>query len=244
LSAKGRGEAIGGEYEVYPTPAWCVLRLLDRIGEELRPGLWLEPCAGYGAIIRACEQHRFTKGRLLWSACEIRSEVEALLAASLALTGSPGPIIGDYLAPGVYQSVLRECLAVVTNPPFSLAIAFLQKSMAIAPHAHQCLLLRTNFINGAEDRYEWLKEHMPDEYGIPDRPSFRVSSTGISSDSGEYSWFVWGPGAGTRIRRRGNKEMLDQTPLADRKRDLLESQSLLAGLEFKAPQLGLWGGAT
>lgn len=236
MSAKGRGEALGGEHEVYVTPRWCVSRLLDRIGGDvLRPGLWLEPCAGYGAIIRACAAHHVTAGRLIWSATEIRLEVGPLLAVSMATTGSPPPRIGDFLLPS--DEILHECSVVLTNPPFSTALPFLHRCMAVAPHANVAFLLRTNFISGAEDRYEWLRDHMPDEYRLPDRPVFR----GDHADSAEYSWFAWGPGAGTRVRRRGHSELLDPTPLEERKRDLQESQALLSGVEWQAPQLALGG---
>ena len=95
MSAKGRGPSEGGDHEVFPTPAWAVHRLLDRI--ELPDGPILEPCAGYGAIIRAVESHPSTKRRRLWHAFEIRPEVEPLLTSTLASIGSPRPIIGDFL---------------------------------------------------------------------------------------------------------------------------------------------------
>lgn len=234
MSSTGRGERLGGELDIYPTPPWCVARLLDRLG--LRPGLWLEPCAGYGAIIRAVEAHPVTRGRVLWRACEIRPEVEGLLTTSLEATGSPRPVIGDFLA--LDQDRLRECTAVIANPPFSMAEQFLLKCMALAPLADVVFLLRSNFIGG-EERCRWLRDHVPDTYALPNRPSYR----GEGSDSTEYSWMVWEPGAISRVRRRGCHEILEETPLAVRKRDKEESLSLLSGVEFveRDVQLGLGG---
>lgn len=236
MSAKGRGEQLGGELEVYPTPTWCVRRLLERC-VRLRAGHWLEPCAGYGAILRAVAGAPWpAPARVSWTAVEIREEVQALLQASATLAPGSRWAIADFfhLDPGLLFRG-ADFAAVVTNPPFSLALRFLQRCMEIAPTATIAFLLRTNFISGAEDRYGWLRDHMPDEYRLPDRPIFR----GDHADSAEYSWFVWEPGAGLEIRRRGFCELLDPTPLAERKRDLEEAQALLAGVEFVAPQLEL-----
>jgi hypothetical protein len=234
VSSTGRGERLGGEHDVFPTPAWAVRRLLDRV--PLRPGLWLEPCAGYGAIIRAVEGHPATRGRVLWSSCEIRPEVEPLLTNSLATIGSPAPVIGDFLTLDIDR--LRECTVVLTNPPFVLAEEFLFRCMALAPLATIAFLLRSNFIGG-EERCGWLRDHVPDAYALPNRPQFR----GEGSDSTEYAWMVWEPGAANRVRRRGHHEILDATPLEVRRRDKQEAISLLAGVEFveRDVQLGLGG---
>jgi hypothetical protein len=235
MSSAGRSDRLGGELDIYPTPAWAVHRLLDS-NVPLRPGLWLEPCAGYGAIIRAVEGHPATRGRVLWRACEIRPEVEGLLTKSLESTGSPGPVIADFLT--LEQDRLRECTVVLTNPPFSLAEQFLLKCMALAPLATVVFLLRSNFIGG-EERCQWLRDHVPDTYALPNRPQFR----GEGSDSTEYSWMVWEPGAISKVRRRGYHEILEETPLAVRRRDKEEAISLLAGVEFvqREVQLGLGG---
>src|SRR5579862_1222072 len=239
VSATGRGERLGGEHDTYPTPQWAVHRLLDRLEAEpgiLRPGLWLEPCAGYGAIIRAVESHPATRGRVLWSTCEIRPEVEPLLTSSLVKSCSPPPMIGDFLR--LELDRLRECTIVLTNPPFALAEEFLLRCMAVAPLASVAFLLRSNFIGG-EERCRWLRDHVPDSYALPNRPQFR----GEGSDSTEYAWMVWQPGAINRIRRRGYHEILDETTLAVRRRDKEEAISLLAGVEFveRNEQLGLGG---
>jgi hypothetical protein len=228
MSSRGRGEDQGGEHEIYPTPAWCVRRLLEHLGPQvLQPGLWLEPCAGYGAIIRAVNsQPGDDWKRIIWSACEIRPEPESLLTSALEVTGSPPPLIGDFLSdPRI--DLLRECRVVLANVPFSLAEQFLLKCMALAPLATVVFLLRSNFIGG-EERCQWLRDHVPDTYALPNRPQFR----GEGSDSTEYSWMVWEPGAISKVRRRGYHEILEETPLAVRRRDKEEAISLLAGVEF------------
>lgn len=65
------------------------------------------------------------------------------------------------------------------------------------------ILLRLNFL-GTEGRSAFMREHAPDVYVLPNRPSF----TGTKTDSIEYVWFVW-PGA--RRRRSGKMQVLDVT---------------------------------
>ena len=48
MSATNRG-AVRNEHDFYPTPAWCVHRLLEAV--PLPAGRWLEPCVGDGAKI-------------------------------------------------------------------------------------------------------------------------------------------------------------------------------------------------
>lgn len=240
MSAKGRGPALGGDLEVYPTPAWAVHRLLER-ADFLQPGLWLEPCAGYGAIIRAVAADERFLGTVTWAAVEIRPEVEGLLHESFRLARAPGPaVIADFLRMDheAVAAELRGCKVVLTNPPFSLAEQFLFRCAQVAPDAHVCFLLRSNFI-GSERRAEWMRDHMPDSYQLPQRPSFRDDDDAGGTDSAEYTWLVWEPGALESIRRRGHVELLGPTPRDVRRRDREEAKALLAGVEFLAPQLDL-----
>lgn len=55
MSATGRSDVRRLD-DFYATPAWCVRRLLEGVNPP--GGLWLEPCAGDGAIIRAVEEMR------------------------------------------------------------------------------------------------------------------------------------------------------------------------------------------
>ena len=59
----------------YPTPPWCVYRFLEK-GPELPGGLWYEPCAGDGSIIRSVNDRR---SDVNWAATEIRPEACKLL---------------------------------------------------------------------------------------------------------------------------------------------------------------------
>lgn len=76
--------------------------------------------------------------------------------------------------------------AIITNPPFSLALEFCDHALRLAPEV--IMLLRLNFL-GAQKRHEWWRHHEPNAlYILSERPDF----TGGGGDSTEYAWFVWG----------------------------------------------------
>jgi hypothetical protein len=229
LSATNRG-AERAEEENYPTPAWCVHRLFDGLGElgvELPRGHWHEIMAGDGAIIRAVE--KLGVGPKSWCATDIRDGVA--LAATLTEMNRGVHALRpetDYLTA---QAV--ECDVILTNPAFSLAQDTITKALNEAPWV--VMLLRLNF-KGSDERNAWLRGNMPDELTLPNRPQFVASysceprdkhdrgcgwkqktpidapkiklcpvcgrkTSRVSSDSAEYGWFVWGPERGRRIGR-------------------------------------------
>lgn len=183
MSATGRsGERVEADY--YPTPAWCVHRLLEAV--RLPGGAWLEPCVGDGAICKAVARDRTD---VLWTTYDIRPD-------SCAAT------VGDFL--GVHSPDDRPWASVcLTNPPYSLAMEFVQHAMK---HAHVvAMLLRLNFL-GSEGRAEFFRAHPPSVYVLPNRPSFVNGRT----DACEYAWFVWGLHPTPEIR------VLATTPKSER----------------------------
>ena len=164
------------EFDYYPTPDWCVQRLLEQL--LLPPGHWLEPCAGDGAIIRAVNAHR-AKERLapvIWDAVEIRREEEETLKKQAHTVH-----IADYRT----TPESTGYAVAITNPPYRSAEAFLRKAMRHCDNV--LMLLRLNFFGSAR-RHEFLSDHMPAAtYVLPNRPSFDNRGT----DSIEYAWFHW-----------------------------------------------------
>jgi hypothetical protein len=195
------------EADDYPTPAWATHRALEAIPGLPPAGFWMDPCAGEGAIIRASQ---VLLPSIHWTAVELRQGAEAELRA----TGAEYRI-ADFLSPSCWPSPVD---VVFTNPPFRLALPFIEKSLTIAKVV--VMLLRINFL-GSNKRAEWLRENMPDVYVLPNRPSF----TGKGTDSPEYGWFVWVSG---RPSRSGQLRMLNTTSKLIRQRDalLLNAQSI------------------
>jgi hypothetical protein len=87
----------------------------------------------------------------------------------------------DYLDPK--KPYLADII--ITNPPFSLAQEFLEKSLANA--SCTVYLLRLNFL-GSQKRAAFWQQHPPTHlFVLSRRPSF----TGNGTDATEYAWFVW-----------------------------------------------------
>lgn len=161
--------------DFYATPAWCVQRLLEVA--QLPGGLWLEPAAGDGAIVRAV-----TRRDVSWHLRELREEERPALERS-----APGAkvFIGDFLEAVESGALAGQRYSVaITNPPFRLAQEFVDACLTCADHV--VMLLRLNFL-ASKARWKFMSSHTPDVYVLPSRPSF----TGGGTDSIEYAWFVW-----------------------------------------------------
>ena len=91
---------------------------------------------------------------------------------------------------GQIVKVLREggYDVIIGNPPYSLALDFINKSLELLhPGGLLIFLLRTNFLE-SEKRFKWWQEHpLSGLYTLHKRPSF----TGRGTDATSYSWFVW-----------------------------------------------------
>lgn len=201
MSSTNRG-SLRSPADFYPTPAWCVARLLE--AAPLPGGRWVEPCAGDGDIIRACAALR---GDLSWSAAELRAPCRPALVAA---TGAPERVrIGDLFDAGDWIDAQQPAV-IITNPPFRLAREVLE--LLLGRGAAVALLLRLNFLASAA-RAPLMRRCPPDVYVLPNRPSFVV---GGKTDSIEYAWFVW-PDGGATPRANGRLVVLPTTTLHERK---------------------------
>ena len=77
---------------------------------------------------------------------------------------------------------------IITNPPFSIALDFLQKSLKEAETV--VYLLRLNFLGSQKRKEFWQKNPPTHLFTLAKRPSF----TGKGTDATEYAWFVWDGG--------------------------------------------------
>ena len=170
-------------------------------------GLWLEPCAGVGSLIRSVNEVR---NDVTWAANELDEaylpELRALPNVAMVTN-----LDARSLDVGAGFSV------VVTNPPFACSEQILERCLSI-PGALVIFLQRLNWCAGP--RRSLFRKLKPSVYVIPDRPSFRETvkidkTTGkqkkTSTDSIEYSFFVFDGKAEFHI--------LGDTSLEERKRD-------------------------
>ena len=224
MSAKGRGEHRGGDLDFYPTPAWCVDRLLDDCGEELLLNSYgdvLEPTVGDGAIVRACTAWLDAAGTneapaavLNWTGVELRR-------GGL----DPRTQLRDHVE-GVdfrsWEPPSRFALA-IGNPPYNVAESIIRRCLGISDVV--CMLLHLGFL-GSDERVDFFRG-IGSDFALrilPERPSF----DGEGTDSIPSAWYVWNhPGI------RGVK-LLDTTPAGVRRAQKPQA------LEFNSRQVSIF----
>lgn len=191
MTATNRGPRLGGAEDFYSTPPWCVRALLRTV--RLPRGVWLDPCAGDGAIIEAA--------RGTWMAYEIRAEAVARLRMLEGIGGLSWADHVSFLDLPDLAAVPSPPVAVIANPPYSLAREFVERALSIGPvRPVVCMLLRLGFLE-SQGRCSWLRADMPDVHVLSRRPSFRNGRT----DASAYAWFVWHP----RKQRKGRVTVID-----------------------------------
>lgn len=187
------------DLDYYATPAWCVRQILDvlHLREQNPPAPYmaiLDPSCGDGAILRVAgergmagiglelDEGRAKQARALDMAKEIR-EGDAL-AMQWPVTFSE-------------ENARRSVVALVGNPPFSLAGEFAGRAAewARANDRPAALLLRLSFAE-SQKRANFHRAYPSDIFVLPVRPRFRTDTSG--TDAHAYAWFVWGPFRGGR----------------------------------------------
>lgn len=211
MSSTSRGGQRNAD-DFYETPRWAIDAILRELGPA--PSRVLEPTAGAGAIVRALRSH--------WPTAMISAvELDIDRAKKLLGAGADRYFAADFLE----WSIDEHHDLAITNPPFSLALPVIEKSLTLAREV--VMLLRLNFLGSAE-RVPFWKAHPADIFVLPRRPSYAASlkctskacdwavtqpleavrpkrcllcgakRTVSTSDSCEYAWFAWGPGRGGR----------------------------------------------
>lgn len=191
MSSKGR-KAVEAE-EFYPTPRRSIEALLTSPLVTLPGGTWIEPCAGTGRIIATVNDLRKD---IDWTICELQEQFKPQLSEIVRPCDTL--MFGDFVH---REWPFKRASVLIMNPPFSLTMQFIQAAFERAMWI--VCLQRKNWF-GTQGRSPFLIQHCPDDYTLSERPSFRPDG---STDSVEYSWFIWPPG--DRKRRVGTLAMLD-----------------------------------
>ena len=158
MSATNRG-AVRRERDYYPTPEWCTEAIVRRLRWPGCPAI-LEPCRGDGAIIRVLKRYGF-------------SDIEWAEIADGR----------DFLT----WDFGRQFDFVITNPPFSLARQFIDRSLELADCV--VMLLPLSFLASKRRRNWWRSGREPTAlHVLSRRPSFTGDNR---TDATDYAWYVW-----------------------------------------------------
>lgn len=215
MSSKGRKLQPKNDEEFFATPIWSIETFITSPLIKLPGGVWIEPCAGTGNIVKTINRFRTD---IDWRLCELqerfRPDLEAIMRAGRdeLTTGDFVNGIGNFANGSIWDEEAPIADVLIMNPPFTLTMAFVEAAFRRARHV--VCLQRKGFF-GTQGRAEWLRTYCPDDYTLWKRASFRSDG---QTDSTEYSWFHWPPdpfdrtGIDARKRRVGQIAMLDKPP--------------------------------
>lgn len=163
--------------DFYQTPHWATQILLENlIIDTVIEEPILEPSVGRGQIIDVLKEYGYRDV----TGIDINPEFNP-------------DIVSDFLT----WEPDKEYSTIITNPPYTYALEFIQKALEINKYGINAFLLRLNFLE-SKVRYQFWKEYMPAHiYVLAERPKFYLGKT----DSIAYAWFVWKSHSGdTTIR--------------------------------------------
>ena len=174
-------------YEVFRTPAYCYELLFDRHPEWFT-GRGFDPPAGDGRMIREIIR-RGNPGPHVVN--DIREEERP------ALIGCGEVTIGDYLS----MVDPPACDYMITNPPFTKAVEFVQKARTHVS-GPICILQSTRW-QSTQKRSEWLRTAgLALVLNLPRRPQWEVDSGDVVKNNVmDFAWYIFLP------RHHGRPEM-------------------------------------
>ena len=147
------------ENDAYYTPQWCIDAIMSRLYlGTIRS--FCEPAAGDGRIVRAVQAG---KPRLKCITYDLNIGLDYL---------------GDLQPPKVDL--------VISNPPYSHALGFVERAVNQASTA--AMLLRLDFLGSQRRRPFWHRHPLTHLYVLTRRPSFTDDD---KTDQYNYGWFVW-----------------------------------------------------
>lgn len=165
MSATNRG-AKRRDRDFYETPAWCTEAIVKEMAWGYEPSVW-EPAAGSGAIADVIK----------------RSVPHACVKSTDIAPQSCSVEQGDFFTDFEFRS---KWDFIITNPPFSLAQEFIDRSLDLA----NCvvMLLPLSFMGSKKRRDWWRARPYTAIHYLSQRPSF----TGDGKTDAEcYAWVVW-----------------------------------------------------
>lgn len=166
--------------DYYATPYQATEMLLDEVKFV---GNFLEPCVGGGHIVDVIKKYY---------------PDECVYGVDLVDRGYPNTLVADFLK---HDFLGQKFDNVVTNPPYSLAQEFLEKSVEVINDGGKiAMFLKIQFLEGAKRR-EMFKKYPPKYIYVfskrqnPWRNGSPVDEKGKPwSSTMCFAWFVWEKG--------------------------------------------------
>ncbi len=178
-----------GRWDTAATPDWTV-QFLFEAWRPPRGNRWIDPCAGTGALMRACLQFR---RRVRWTALDIRPECQEQMTASFGEAGGRARIAdaldvaGEIPTEGRY----RGWDFAILHPPRN-EDGPVRAAMRLSPTV--AALVPMTFV-AHRFRYPWLMHRMPDLYVLPTPivlPPLPDADPSASMDVGvPHMWIIW-----------------------------------------------------
>ncbi len=164
--------------EFYPTPAVVTEALLD-FWRPVSSWVW-EPACGDGAMAEV-----------------LKAQGLHVVCSDIVDRGYPGTLVTDFLTLISPPTARGPALALVTNPPFSVAEKFIRHALEVLAIREMAILVKATFWN-AGGRVKLFEEHPP-RYVLP--LAFRADFLGKGSPVMDVTWCVWqGPSRDTITR--------------------------------------------
>lgn len=187
MSATNRG-AKRVENDFYGTPRWATEAILKRLLERgLEQGTVLEPGCGTGAIIRSLVEMGWNPHKIL--GIELDAERADKAYGFGRIEQKDFLAQGGYSTSGIVPGSKYDL--VIGNPPYSLALPFVQKSLALTDHC-VVMLLRLGWAE-AKCRAAFHKNYPGHLHVLTKRPSFGLNKHGKKgTDATAYAWWQWG----------------------------------------------------
>ena len=174
MSATGRNleghERLVDDF--YATPAWVTRAILPHLKDA---ACVLDPCCGDGAILDAVAGYT-QYGRIGTLGLELDND-RALKTSMRHKVGTC-----DSLGPECWP--MADTL--ITNPPYSLALAFIERWLIEETCPTAAFLLRLNFL-GSQKRAAFHKKNPADVFVLPRRPGF-VLALSCKPKAGGCGW--------------------------------------------------------
>jgi predicted RNA methylase len=174
----------------YYTPRWAVRQCLIEVVGHGGVRSILEPCFGDAGLLREL--------RLYWPKAHIVAMDKDDTCLGAARTHANWAFKRDFLRHSFDSDAKFDLI--VTNPPFSFAREFIEKSLTVADRV--VMLVRQGFMSSVE-RSAFFRENPPAYvYLLPNRPSFRLPEWATDyegwedpgnwgGDSADYCWMEW-----------------------------------------------------